>query len=691
MTLKNGSQTPYLQLCSLKRPPYLKNGNTMRRRAIAFYIIISIWLHAGSLVFGDSGESLSKVIPLSNFDDLNHRWRTENKTLVHNGFRVPLRGTIAVPSPGYWILKIFIKALGEVSPEETIDAQFTVNGQHLSPQTLKIDHRRAAQLRITTPYLLKGNSEFELLFDNELMRRSFSIERFELLCPAGDDHDFDGIPDLLAKELRSKNHLTSNHSESRVSPAHLEGTMRFSAKLNNTPVFSGSDPGTWYAELPLDAKGDTTFQINYEHGIFDRGSISWTPTNISDGGTHILRKGDSLKFVCTENSNLASNPSSITTPADINWAISPEASATQSTSEYSFPASKAIDGKIELNNEKLNQSRTKRNPTTSCWLEIDLGADRSLSEIIAYYNSSDPLDPSDYVIKILNSTRDVISSRSPILQWDTATNIDSWKLSTSIQGRFVRFERIPNDDNALSFFEIEILGSRTHQLTPSFHFITHTFSRPGNYTVSATNEEGVHRSTTVHVIDYPDELPAIDLLSGSENTISLPWFYRNSLIKLDPGNFVKAVIEAPKKSKTPLHAVFTSKGYGKRRLLGRVGERGAIISSQEINIIHVTDPSKSIYSSPVENLYFPGKAIRTTPVVIRGDITSNEMISLVLNKPAIEFTNRSRKYSLPRAAFTDGFHEIDFLFPLNSDLQLPYSEIYNVIVCDRYGNTLGRL
>lgn len=109
--------------------------------------------------------------------------------------------------------------------------------------------------------------------------------------------------DPAAELLQSRNSLPSGEIASAVSPAFIEGTSKFpdwvTAKVGEEALETrrGIDGG-WFANVLLEENGATEVALAAENGLIEeKMSIAWKETNILDGGTVTLRRGDSLKLV----------------------------------------------------------------------------------------------------------------------------------------------------------------------------------------------------------------------------------------------------------------------------------------------------------------------------------------------------------------------------------------------------------
>jgi hypothetical protein len=75
--------------------------------------------------------------------------------------------------------------------------------------------------------------------------------------------------------------VLSSAATNALTPQHLEG-------------------GRWYANMPLCATGETVIAVTFEQGASCyTQTVVWNPRNVLDGGSLILRQGDSLKLAAT--------------------------------------------------------------------------------------------------------------------------------------------------------------------------------------------------------------------------------------------------------------------------------------------------------------------------------------------------------------------------------------------------------
>lgn len=134
--------------------------------------------------------------------------------------------------------------------------------------------------------------------DNLFARRTLQILSFELRKPNGPDSDADGIPDWLALSLGEKENIASHPPTSAVSPFFIEGKSRNAAEVtvDGQPALEGTDSAHWFANIDLSPAGSTSYNVSFPGGSQSGGDIEWSATNILDGGTQLLRAGDSLRL-----------------------------------------------------------------------------------------------------------------------------------------------------------------------------------------------------------------------------------------------------------------------------------------------------------------------------------------------------------------------------------------------------------
>ncbi len=405
-------------------------------------------------------EQLQQQFALSSFVDASSTWTSTSIGLVPSSFRGDIRWDFSVPSSGYWILNLGTKLLGDVYSHEVVDVEVMVDGIFRGRHELVYGPDGEFLLRVFTPRLSAGNHSITLTVDNLLARRMVAITRVDLVRPIGADLNGDGTPDWVIANLSVGESLKSFGATSRTSPAFIEGTQEFGATLNGQPVQQGVDFDHWFANLPLQNEGSTPFMVDFGSGGTRSGSIEWEETNVFQNEPIVVRKGDSLKLVAYPG-NGPTGPGGGGGGELKNWALEPGVVATQISTGWNGPASLAIDG--NTNGQYFDGSVTHTLSQSLDWWQVDLGQVRPISEVVLW-NRTDCCGNrlSNFRLSILDESGAVVTAQDFYVSSGFVGVSESWSLSSTTIGRFVRIEKLGNgrgNTRLLSLAEVQVFGA----------------------------------------------------------------------------------------------------------------------------------------------------------------------------------------------------------------------------------------
>ena len=228
-------------------------------------------------------------------------WQMLDGGLLGDSFRGKIEWNFSVPSDGWWIVDLAARLRGTVRNAEEIDLGMKINGKSLAPQAMHFLHGKPSNLKILTPYLTAGTHRFEIDIRNEIGRRSLQILGLKVLGAGGFDGDANGRPDWVDALLADANNVVPFANESVVSPAFIEGSVRYLNGLQATAagqslqVQRGLGDLHWYANVPLQPENATAVALNFEDRNHSQ-SVSWVRWNALGGTPLTIRAGDSVKI-----------------------------------------------------------------------------------------------------------------------------------------------------------------------------------------------------------------------------------------------------------------------------------------------------------------------------------------------------------------------------------------------------------
>lgn len=335
------------------------------------------------------------------------------------------------------------------------------------------------------PQLSAGAYLAEITVRNVSESRNVRIDRVRLRDAAGDDLNNNGITDWLETRVSQLNGIVTA-SGSAVSPACVEGVVRdigLSWLLNGetrVDLTAGID-NRWFANVGLPADGSPAdISAMFEDGTFSMDApVTWTATNVLQGGELTVREGDSLRLTAFPGSSPDSGSVSITgigttldTTADApgvrtfvrtNWALATQGStATQSSTYNGNSASRAIDG--NTNGIYTSGSVTHTNNVSNSWWQVDLGQARKIGRVVLWNRTDTGYTSrlSNFRISVLDAADVILASRDfyppgggnvdKYLNWDLDQVVDGQKVRVAILGQ----NNAPN--GYLSLAEVQVLS-----------------------------------------------------------------------------------------------------------------------------------------------------------------------------------------------------------------------------------------
>ncbi len=634
-------------------------------------------------------ELLVSSFDLSSYINTGLTWTYGNGGLIAESFRGGIRWNFEVPSSGYWSLNISTRLLGDLYQHETVDVDVLIDGVSLGKRAVVYGSNRNSLLRVITPLLSPGSHTLELQIDNMLARRMISIVGIDLLQPQGADLDGDGAPDWIVSALTGMNTLNPYHPFSRTSPAFLEGTSRARASmlLNGGPVLAGLDQNHWYADLPLLESGATSFQVSFADNLNESGHIQWQGTNILDGETLTIRKGDSLKLLATPASGATGGSVSLSLPSSsINWAIQPGASASQSSVGWGGVASRAIDGITAGNWYDGNVTHTYND--VNAWWKVDLGQDRTIRRV-HLWNRQDaaPYRLSNYRVSVLDSAGNTVASEDFHVASGHTHESEEWILPSLVVGRSVKVQFLGKNRSGsyyLSLAEVQVMGDIPLNLSDDSDHHFELFDKAGTHLVHAAHSGGEEGLLTVHVKQADFSTTPQDLIANTRGNVRVSALSVDSELFFEGGD---ALYLPPgfTPSGSSFYLTALPKKHGSWHMLARLYPDGPVLGRKPLNLIGLSDALQNDLHTNFLSRDFEGYTELTSPIVATG-LPSDGHLVITIFRSGVIFPDGTKKLTLRPSDFVNGVTYLKFLFPIG----MSGGYCHHIDVFDRNGAYLGR-
>ena len=180
----------------------------------------------------------------------------------------------------------------------------------------------------------------------------------------------------------------------------------------------------------------------------------------------------------------------------VNWALEPEAVATQISTVAGGVASRAIDGNTD--GDYTSRSTTYTNPNSfNSWWQVDLGANRSVERVILHNRTNAHSDRlSNFTISVLDDSGTVLASQpyhtgegsvGDSLTWDLLAPVVARTIRVSLNGQNL------TGNGALHLAEVQVMGSASGagSMTPLGYLTNWTQESGVSASQSATSAGGV--------------------------------------------------------------------------------------------------------------------------------------------------------------------------------------------------------
>lgn len=269
--------------------------------------------HTNPLVSNNLSPATVAAPPPAQYAAATGSWSVNaNGSISETECRGVISYSFTLSQPGVVQVSLTGAAIGILRPVENLSIVFSLNDDPPFATTTLVSHNGGpATVLAVSPWLPAGTYTLNILNDNYRAVRSLRIDSLLIQRLGGQDLSENGVPDWIEQNGQTNNVLTRNPTESRTSPASIEGiTERLSTATLSVlmPSSQQADPvtivpsinNTFFADVPLSADGAVTLNSNFLNGLVQKTDvIIWIPTNLFDSfadGTLHIRKGDSLRL-----------------------------------------------------------------------------------------------------------------------------------------------------------------------------------------------------------------------------------------------------------------------------------------------------------------------------------------------------------------------------------------------------------
>lgn len=178
----------------------------------------------------------------------------------------------------------------------------------LATDLLSIDGQ-VASVECLLPWIDVGTHRIRVEYVNSVPGSHLQIEQIQVQVARGEDLDQNGTSDWTDRVLSVANTVDFCPETSRTSPVCIEGAVQNLSLMTLNPAASvlPALAGRWYANVPLTADGEAVpVSIRFDRGRSQQSKrVRWASTNVLDGGSLSIRKGDSLLLTMRAPSGMA--------------------------------------------------------------------------------------------------------------------------------------------------------------------------------------------------------------------------------------------------------------------------------------------------------------------------------------------------------------------------------------------------
>lgn len=575
-------------------------------------------------------------VPLFSIDlatvDQQDDYQLTSHGLVGNNFRGEVSWEFETASAGFYNIDVSLGVLGDVFASEHVKIDAYVDEVQIPTENTIFGVTRKGRLVITSPHLEVGAHTLKLFIDNRSGRRTIAIENISIT-----EASQDWVDNLLAEQ----NTLLPYPATSRTSPAFVEGACRILPHVDGTIASEGVTNTSWFADVDLEPDGNTSFEVAFENQFTRDGRITWISTNILDGESLTVRKGDTLKLTAVPSTGVTGQAARIVIPSSENLALNADAVATQSSTVEGGVASRAIDGITDRIYD--NGSVTQTDNEEGAWWQVDLGAEFEIKEV-RLFNRGDNVAfrLSNYRVSVIDDSGATTAS----IDYATHETISqTWNLPQAAVGRVIRVERIGPDsmeDNILSLAEVEVFGDHIINLNSDDTHHIYRFDDAGETSFTATHANGDTATLNVTVKQADFDQAERNLISKNINTGSFSG-QEFDLAKVDPDLFFDAEPAVGIDPAFQLHEAdqtfslrMLARTRGKANLLARLYRGGPVVGVQPLNLVGLSNGHQTELAHRRYNDDYPGHFTITIPIVV-SDLPEGGYVQVVIFRGGVFF------------------------------------------------------
>ncbi len=630
------------------------------------------------------GETVASTLDLGSFTNADYNWSLVDGGLISDTFRGSISWNFTAPTTGTWVIQADTCLRGSLRPSESLAVNVSIDGKFIGRHTLRYGSNHRAALRIVSPNLSAGNHTLTMMIDNLLGRRTVQIKSITLRQPEGLDADSNGIPDWLDAQLAGADYVTGHAATSRTSPFCLEGHARLRGDLlvNGQPVLAGGDATHWYTNLPLAVDTSTAYTASFANGRTTSGEVFWTPTNVLDGETLTIRRGDSLKLTAHDGSGAGT----FTMSLDLN----PLASAPVSSDFQGYLPTSADSAITAWTGQDTALLASATATLNGSWLG---GQEKSATA----YHVTTAGSTVTFQLQLLDGP---YTKAVKVQLVEDGTGIKAHQVYARYkQGNHLGadFDTVPHGSAPVGAGGYGVTGidllfypaaPGVTDLTPSGPLaagqcIVQPFACAGIHTVTAVYSDGSTGTLTVNVLRaaMPDDTTTVQnsvsyLTLDSSSTSSSLYFEGGEGLDLGA---VETISPASYKFR-----LYPRTG-GQLGVVARLWQNGPILDVADVNSVTVTDALQNGLVTAFSSQEFDGFYRVVTPMVVL-DLPAGGKVEVTIFRSGVTFLDGTKKKTFRASDFTNGLTTLEFLFPVGmSGGFCHYIDIY-----DQNGLLIGR-
>ena len=258
-----------------------------------------------------------------------------------------------------------------------------------------------------------------------------------------------------------------------------------------------------------------------------------------------------------------------------------------------------------------------------------------------------------------------------------ATNVMDRQTLTIRQGDALRLGAWGSDSSMTSSVTASSGGSWS--LTGNQTFAL-AFANAGTFTINGTLQNGSTATLRVNVIAAPHfSADIIDVAGNCARTFTCT---AASEVAFDaPDDLCRLIVTRSASNSVTVDMLPTqTQAFG---IAARLFDGGPILAVQQVNVIGISDALQNDLTSLATSA-IPGYKLCNTPLTVT-NLPDGARIDVSIFRAGVMFTNGTTLESIHPADLTNGWVNLQFLFPLG----MPGGYCHNLLVYDRHGAYIG--